>query len=208
MKKILMFALLIPFQVSAAWFAKLDPNKPNKIKECVLWNETLDESWRVLEKQFGRCDFRTDSGFPIKGYVFSCGTNKNFFLFRSKDDCELARSQTNEGKEAKLEAFAPKGIRNPEGWIVAINGCMEKAAIDANIRNNGLQKISDYCLCTSKEVASHTEKELQEDGKKNSDISIQAIKKCLTIQGSKLSPDQEKTIRKAMKEKSEKAAAK
>jgi len=176
----------------ATWYASV---ANDKVVDCKYFSESLDQSWQALSKKFGPCSLKMGTAAMVSGYVFHCGPDNAQLLFRTKDDCDVIRRQVNEGAKATPEAFAPKGTKNPTGWVVAIDGCLSKAVTDSSIAKMGLQKLNDYCVCTANDVSMYTETELASDKTKTARVIASAMKRCSNNLGIAMNAERETRIR-------------
>jgi hypothetical protein len=143
----------------AAWYVVWAGG--DRIDHCDYWNESIDQSWEKLNRQFKtHCEFVTEGGAAVSGFIFKCSPDNNQMFFRSIDDCENAKIRSKTGASANLPKMAPPGIKNPNAWVFALDGCMTRLATPATIKKTGLQPLSNYCGCVAEESGKYTDPEL------------------------------------------------
>lgn len=156
---VLALAMLCPVAGRASWYPRMENH--SWVIECVQFTEPLDKTWAMLNQRFGlKCELFNDVHVRVIANAFLCGEAGLQLFFRSRENCESFKATANAGLQVEVAEYAPRGVKNPDGWLVAFDGCYEHAALPENVAKIGLQKITDYCVCTSTLLAAYDDREL------------------------------------------------
>lgn len=189
-------AIMSPLAARASWYARMENG--SKVSSCVQFAEPLDTTWATLNQRFGvKCELVNDVKWRVVANAFRCGEAGLQLFFRTHENCESFKATANAGHHANVADYAPAGLRNPDGWIVAFDGCYENAALPENIATIGLQRITDYCVCISTRLANYKDREL------TAAIAARAVEACT---GKDLPASMSRMLKSAMNRGKKKAA--
>ena len=118
-----------------------------RIDACVREASSIDAAVKNYQAKDATCRLETASDYMAVGYVITCHKSASLFAFRHERDCQMFKAGAAVGQPLDPVKLAPPGTKNPDLWVVMIEGCLSSGINPAVQEAGHVHQVVGYCEC-------------------------------------------------------------